>query len=289
MKTIHGSIVWFIVTLFVVYAFCLNTAAAVFAEPIRVSLQATNAEVSIAVGAFIIGFALMQIPAGYLLDKYNTRYVVSSGVFLLALGNILTSFTNNIVLFSISNFIQGIGASFAFIAAGIVISQWFSGKLFPVLFGLTQTLSCVLAAVIHYIFSVALTTHSWHDIYQTLSIVGAALFILTLLLVKSPADFTPAKNTSLKRSLMQVLSNRQILLCAATATLSFGTLLAYASFWYLNVQKFYSVEMLDAVVISGMIFVGIGIGTPILGYISNQVKSRKSILHISLCLGQCFC
>src|SRR5579872_6840146 len=113
-KIIYGSLVWFIVTLFVVYSFCLNTAAAVFSEPIKTSLEASNLGVSIAVGAFIIGFAIMQIPAGYLLDKYNTKFVISSGVLLLAIGNILISFANNVILFSIANLIQGIGASFAF-------------------------------------------------------------------------------------------------------------------------------------------------------------------------------
>lgn len=286
-KLIYGSIVWFMVTIFVVYSFCLNTAAAVFAESIKSSLHISNLGVSIALGAFISGFALMQIPAGYLLDKYNARFVVSGGVLLLTLGNIMISFTNNAVLFSIANFIQGIGASFAFVAAGVVIAQWFSIKLFPILFGLTQTLSCILAAVIHYIFSVALTTHTWNEIYQILAVFGGILFILTLLLVKSPADY-PRVETSLKQSLMQVLKNKQILLCAIAATASFGTLLAYASFWYLDVQKFYSIQMLDAVIISGMIFVGIGIGTPLLGWISNRLKSRKLIIHVSLCLGTMF-
>ena len=46
--------------------------------------------------------------------------------------------------------------------------------------------------------------------------------------------------------------------------------------------------MLDAVVISGMIFAGIGIGTPILGWISNRIKSRKLIVHTTLCLGTMF-
>lgn len=288
MKNIYGFVVWLIVTLFVVYAFCLNTAAAVFSEPIKASMNASDSGVALAVGAFIIGFALMQIPAGYLLDKYNTRFVVSGGVFILALGNIVTSFSNNIVLFTLSNFLQGIGASFAFIAAGIVISQWFAARLFPVLFGLTQTLSCVLAAIIHYSFSIALATHTWNEIYQILAIVGSGLFVLTLVLVKSPRNFAKPTNTSLKKSLMWSLKNRQIILCALAATTSFGTLLAYASFWYLNVQKFYSVEMLDAVIISGMIFIGVGIGTPILGYISNRIKSRKLVIHISLCLGTMF-
>jgi MFS family permease len=288
IKLINGYIVWLIVTLFVVYSFCLNTAAAVFSDSIKTSLHASNIGVSIAVGAFIIGFALMQIPAGYLLDKYNARFVVSIGVLLLALGNIMISFANNVVFFSISNLIQGIGASFAFIASGIVISQWFSIKLFPILFGLTQTLSCVLSAVIHYYFSVALTTHSWNEIYQLLAICGGILFLLTLIFVRSPTDYARTENISLMHSLRMVLKNRQIILCAIAATTSFGTLLAYASFWYINVQKFYSVEMLDAVIISGMIFVGIGIGTPILGWISNLLKSRKLIIHVTLCLGTMF-
>lgn len=287
-KSLYGFFVWLIVTLFVVYSFCLNTAAAVFSEPIKTSLQASNLGVSIAVGSFIIGFAFMQIPAGYLLDKYNARFVVSLGVLLLAIGNIIISVANNVVLFSISNFIQGIGASFAFIAAGIVISQWFPQKLFPVLFGLTQTLSCIAAAIIHYIFSVALSTHTWNEIYQALAVFGAILFIITLTFVKSPSNQKNIKSISLGKSLATVLKNRQIILSAIVATLSFGTLLSYASFWYLNVQKFYSIGMLDAVSISGMIFVGIGVGTPILGWLSNKLKSRKLIIHVSLCLGTMF-
>ena len=66
MKKMQGALVWFIVTLYVLYAFCLNTAAGVFAEPIKLSLHASNVGVSIAEGTFILGFALLQIPAGYL-------------------------------------------------------------------------------------------------------------------------------------------------------------------------------------------------------------------------------
>src|SRR5580704_18514937 len=102
-KTLYGYTVWFIVTLFVVYSFCLNTAAAVFSESIKKTLHVNNFGLSIAVGASIIGFAFMQIPAGYLLDKYSARLVISAGVLLLALGNITISFANNIVLFSLSN------------------------------------------------------------------------------------------------------------------------------------------------------------------------------------------
>ena len=158
MKKIYGYVVWFVATLFVVYSFCLNTASAVFSDAIKTALQASNLGVSIATGAFILGFACMQIPAGYLLDKFNARFVVSGGLFLLALGNVIISFSDTLVLYALSNFIQGIGASFAFIAAAVLIAQWFPARIFPIMFGLTQTLSCILAGVIHYYFTIALVT-----------------------------------------------------------------------------------------------------------------------------------
>ncbi len=287
-RMIYGLIVLLLVTLFDVYSFCLDTAAAVFSESIKTSLQISELSVSLAVGAFIIGYALMQIPAGFLLDKYNSRYVVSGGILLMVAGNIAISFTNNVVLFSICNLIQGIGASFAFTAVAIATAQWFPEKLFPVLLGLTQTLSCILTAVIHYMFAVGLAAHTWNEIYRVLSFCGIGLFLLTLIFVKSPADSKKHDDISLITSLGLVCKNPQIWLCMFAATLSYGILLAYASFWYLDVQKFYSVRTLDAVTVSGMMFVGAGIGMPILGWISNRVKSRKMVIHVSLCLGAMF-
>jgi MFS family permease len=285
MQKVYGSLVWFIATLFVVYSFCLNTASAVFSDAIQTSLHASSVGVSIATGAFILGFACMQIPAGYLLDKFNARFVVSSGVLLLAIGNVIISFSNNLLVYTLSNFLQGVGASFAFIAAAVLISQWFSEKLFPILFGLTQTLSCILAGVIHYYFTIALTTHSWNDIYRCLAVVGFALFILTLLIVKSPSSYQRGEPISLIKSLSLILKNKQIWLCSLAAATSFGVLLAYAGLWYLRVQAYYSVENLQSVIISGMIFVGIGIGTPLLGWLSNVVKSRVMVIHVSICIG----
>jgi len=284
-KGIYGYIVWFIATLFVVYAFCLNTAAAVFSEAIKTTLHASNLDVSLATGAFILGFAVMQIPAGYLLDKFNARFVVSGGILILAVGNIVISFSSNLIIFSLSNFLQGMGAAFAFIASAVLISQWFSAKNFPILFGLTQTLSCILAGVIHYYFTVALKTYAWNDIYQGLAAFGLILLVLSLLLVKTPGDYQRGPSISLLASLATVFKNKQIWLCSIAAATSFGVLLAYASFWYMPVEAFYSVENLQAVIISGMIFVGIGIGTPLLGWLSNVVKSRVMVIHATLVLG----
>src|SRR3990167_5814984 len=135
---LQAWITWLIVSFFVVYSFCLNTASAVFSHSIRIALHLTTIETSYALSAFIVGFSCMQIPAGYWLDRFNTKKVVAIGIGLLAMGNLLTSFSSELWLFSIANFIQGCGGAFAFIAAGAVNWQWFPQKKCPFLFGLTQ-------------------------------------------------------------------------------------------------------------------------------------------------------
>lgn len=285
MRTFYGLLVWFISTLFVIYAFCLNTAAAVFSDAVRVSLNITNLQATYAVGAFTIGFAVMQIPAGYLLDRFNTKLILSLGVFFMALGNILISYAHDLALFSLANFIQGAGGSFAFIGTGILIARWFPPRAFPVLFGLTQTLSCFLTGIIHYVFKTSLQTHPWSFIYKELSIFGAFLFIATLVFVKAPSDGEQVKPISFKKALGVVFTDSQIWLSTIAAATTFGVLLAYGGFWYLNIQNFYSVPGGSALILSAIIFAGIGVGTPMLGWVSNLFKSRKLVIHVTLALG----
>lgn len=286
--SVRGIFIWFIVTLFVVYAFFLNTAGAVFAGAIKKSLTLSDVEAAFAVGSFVLGFACMQIPGGYLLDRFPVRIVASSGLFVLALGNVTLSFASNLPLFALSNFVQGLGASFAFIAAGKLIGEWFAPKMFPIMFGLTQTLSCLLTAIVHYYLVKALETTSWQTIYQELAIFGFSLLVLMIIFVSSPSAKKKGESFSLLKSLSIVFSNNQNWLCSIAAATSFGALAAYASFWYLTVEKFFSVTSDDALIISGMIFVGIGIGTPFLGWLSNVWQSRKLALHLSLVLGTIF-
>lgn len=281
----YRFLIWLIVTLYVTYSFCLSTATAVFSDAIKDSLELSDQAVSGALTAYIISFACSQIPAGYLLDKFNPRWVVSFGLFILAVGNFLTAYADSINMLVISTLIQGVGGSFAFIAAGVLIANWFSVKSFPIMFGLTQSISCILAGVFHYKMMLALEALTWKVIYHDLGMFGIILFVLSILLVKRNKVTAPSKNLTLFQSLKKTLKNRQIILCAIATAASFGTLLAYASYWYMNIQKYYSVDLPDAFIIGGMLFAGIGIGTPVLGWLSNKVRSRMMIIHSSLVLG----
>lgn len=285
MKMLQGLVAWLITTSYVVYAFTLNTAASVFSPAIQSGLSLTSTQSTLAVTWFIIAFALFQIPAGWLLDRYPSRFVVSAGVFILAAGNLLISHATSYYLFSAANFVQGIGASFAFISAGILVAQWFSARLFPVLFGLTQSVACTMAAVLHYYFSMSLTSMSWQALYLQIFYAGCLIFIASICFVKNPETKATNSHTGFLDSIKKVGKNPQLWYCTIALATSFGVLLAYAEFWYNDVQIFYGINPSESMITSGMIFVGIAAGTPFMGYFSNLVLSRIMIIQISLALG----
>ena len=283
----NAVVIWIILTLFVVYSFSLSTATGVFLPSVRESLGLSDIIATYVLQAFVIAYALMQLPAGYLIDNLRARWVVSIGVCFLAIGALLQSMSSTIGLFVAANFIQGIGGAFSFIAAGALIGQWFPFKQFPIWFGLTQAVSCILTGVIHSIFTDLIEVHSWNAIYRVLAFIGFALAALCFVFVRNPKTYTPVKQSFLK-PLAAVLKNRQIWLFSAIGLTSFGVMLAYANVWLIEVQKYHAVSMLNSVRVSAYLFAGIGIGTPFLGWLSNVVKTRKGVLHTSLCIGTIF-
>lgn len=274
-------------TTFVVYSFSLNTAAGVFLPSVQKSLGVSNAMATYVLQAFVIAYALMQIPAGYLIDNFRARWVVSAGVMILALGALLQSMSSTTGLFMAANFIQGIGGAFSFIAAGALIGQWFPIKQFPIWFGLTQTASCILTGVIHRIFTSLVESQSWNSIYRYLALGGFALAVLCLVFVRNPKNYLRVKQ-SFFTPLVMVMKSRQVWLLSAIGFGSFGVLLAYANVWLIQVQEYHNVTMLDSVRVSSYLFVGIGLGTPFFGWLSNVVKTRKGVLHTSMCIGIIF-
>jgi MFS family permease len=130
-----------------------------------------------------------------------------------------------------------------------------------------------------------LETYSWNEIYRYFAVFGFGLCLLSLVIVKTPETYRFVSTISLREALWRVIRNRQIWLCSGTLAMSFGIILAYGGLWYMPVQEYYAVNKNTAVLIGSMIFLGVGVGTPLLGWLSNYFQSRKLIVHITLILG----
>ena len=281
---VNAVIIWVIATAFVIYAFMLNTAAAVFLPSVKESLQLSSESATAAMSMLMLSYGLMQIPAGYLLDNFRARLIVSASILFLVLGVFLEAIAFNVEMFILAKLIEGIGGAFAFISAGALIGQWFPVKQFPIWFGLTQTASGISVGFIQSYLTKCLVSHTWHEVYVYLGGIGVVIFMLSLIFIRNPKGYIPEAQSFVK-PIAQVCKNRQVWLCGFIAAFSFGVLIAYGSYWVTDVQKSYNVDNVSAAAVTGFVFAGIGIGAPLLGWLSNLIKSRKAVLHVTICIG----
>ncbi|WP_333668654.1 MFS transporter [Acinetobacter guillouiae] len=117
--------------------------------------------------------------AGELLDRYNERYVVSIGVFLVGFTLLLTTFFNSYFSLLILLFLLGFGYSSAQPGGAKAVSTWFPKNQLGLAMGIRQAglpLGGALASLTLPFFAIR---YGWHGAFifaGCVTIFGAALF-----------------------------------------------------------------------------------------------------------------
>ena len=89
----------------------LRSALGIAGESISNEFQLNYEEIGRLGGIFFLSFAIMQIPLGILLDRYNPLRVIFFMLVVIYFGTLLLSFSNNYQLVFLSRVLQGIGCS----------------------------------------------------------------------------------------------------------------------------------------------------------------------------------
>ena len=89
----------------------------------------TNAEqLSMLAVMQLIMYAAMQIPVGLLLDRFGPRRLIFSGTILMALGQFLVAFSDQLGFAITGRMIVGVGDACVFISMIRLINVWYSGS-----------------------------------------------------------------------------------------------------------------------------------------------------------------
>ena len=84
-------------------------------------------------------YAICQIPAGYILDRYSIKIVLSLACFIVSIG-LVCMMNASISALIIGRLLIALGSAFAFLGALKVASVWLPEHLFPIAVGLTNTI-----------------------------------------------------------------------------------------------------------------------------------------------------
>lgn len=301
-RTIGGPeawMIWALCTVFVVWLFSIQTGYAVVSPEIQKTAGLTVVQISLAGSIYTWAFALCQFFSGALLDRFGSRPLLAIAVAFVTAGAFLYAQTTDMATLVAAQIVLAIGSSFGFVGAGYIGGQWFPAARYGLMFGLVQSLASLGSAFGQPIISWQLTQVTWQQLLNGFGAGGVLLIVLFAVLVRNPtpgpghlaqaaasatesssgsASATATKPpllSSIFHDLGACFRNRNVLLSAALAGVSFGSMLAMGVLWGPRVMQARGAESSLAAVLTAMSWLGLAVGAPVFNLLSDHWNNRR--------------
>lgn len=164
------------------------------------------ARIGLALGAYGLTQAIMQIPLGLASDKFGRRPVIVFGLILFVVGGVICAMTDNVNWVIIGRSIQGLGAVSAAITAWIADTtrpevRTRAMAMVGASIGLSFAISLVLSPVLVGQFGLS-------GLFWVISGLGFVSLIIATFIVPSPSVSNPVIDSG---KLSDVLTNKELL------------------------------------------------------------------------------
>ena len=271
---------------FYIYDFLVRVVPSAITHPLMQAFHANAAGLGLLASAFFWGYAPMQIPAGLLYDHFGPRKLLSISILSCALATIAFSLTHDLVLASFCRFVMGFTGAFAFIGPLLIASRWFPPERFSFFTGVVQFMGCVGAIV--GLSPIAALSHAfgWRQANILIALGGIAASALIWLIIR---DYPPDRNvflvasevkevekpTTALRRLFEVCRLRQTWWIGLYGFSVWAPIDIIATLWGTPfLMSLYNISATKASGLVSIIWVGIGLGSPLIGWWSNYIHRR---------------
>ena len=240
-------------------------------------------------------YAFMQLPAGLFSDSIGPRKTVTFFLLIAAAGSILFGLSPNIESAFIGRVLVGIGVSMVFIPTMKILSQWFRPHEFAFMAGLLNAVGGIGVFAATGLLAVMTIQFGWRLSFELIGICTLIITVLCWLIVRdhprdkgwpsietidnqsaiTPADIPPI---GLLEGARQVLFEKHFWPVAAWFFLDCGIFFGFGALWggpFL--MHVYGLSHTETGAVLSMIALGMIIGSPLIGLISDRLmKSRKA-------------
>jgi MFS family permease len=291
--TALAAIICILASSFYMYEFILQVSPAVMTQELTRDLSLNAASLGTMAAFYYYAYTPMQLPAGFLFDRFGPRRLITIAILICALGALLFGITSTVAVASAGRFFMGIGSAFSFIGTLVLISRWFPPRYFAFLTGLVELMSCAGAIVGETPLTIAVAHWGWRHTILILSVVGIILGLLIWAIVRDSPDvvtkglkFQSIAKKTILQSLKQVCRNNQTWFTALYSFMVWAPITAFAALWGVPfLVCAYGLSTKMASTACTMIWLAIGLGSPLLGWWSDKVGLRCMPLKFAACLG----
>ena len=227
------------ITVYFVFAFgyflsCLLRAITATLSPVlTLEFELMAADLGLLAGGYFLGFASMQIPLGYLLDKFGPKKIVSSFLLIAFIGTVSFALAQNFSGLLVSRILIGVGVSACLMAPLTGYRIWFAenqqqrANSWMLMIASLGFLSSTLP------IQLLLPAFGWRWIFGG---IAALILISIFLMLAFIPKWDHQKNESLdnqtsKGSLADVWKNKFFISVIPMGLFNYGGLMAIQTLW----------------------------------------------------------
>lgn len=256
------------------------------------SLDLTAEQFALIGSGYYITYSIMQIPVGMLLDRFPIRYLLTVACTLCALGTFWFSLAHESTPAFVARLLIGAGSAFGFVGLMVMTLNWFPKKYFAFLLGWGQLLGAIGPLVAGGPVALILNTvdGNWRLIFSGVALFGVGLTVLISIFLKGKpvSDDTIVfvdRYAPLRKRLKGLVTRSQVWWIVVFSSTIYFTMPMLGAIWGTSFLISKGIEKSTAAFVLSMIWIGLAVGSPLLGRFSDQIKRRKPFIILCSIIG----
>jgi sugar phosphate permease len=279
-------------SLFYIYEFFIRVIPSVITSELMHEFAFSASALGFVSSLFYYAYTAMQIPSGLMCDRFGPKRLLFVGLFSCGLATIVFGQTHAASSIGLARLVSGAASAFAFICPLVLTTNWFPSQYFALITGIIQTLGCLGAIFGGGPLAILVNQYGWRT---TLGYAGVVGIILSLIMVvflkdkpKDPETLAWLKGhhahtlgddhriTNEWQRLCKIILKRQNWVVALAGFCCWGPIAVFGELWGVqSITHLYHQTNEAAATHLLWIWVGIAVMSPLVGWWSDAIKSRK--------------
>ncbi|MFA9426150.1 MFS transporter [Natronorubrum sp. A-ect3] len=268
-------------------------SSAVLAEELMGAFGTTGAQLGTLHAIFFWVYAIMQIPTGILADRIGPRRTATAGVAVMNVGVIWFAFADSYLTAIVARGLVGLGGSVIFVCILRFCANWYRADEFATMNGLTFAFSGFGGVLATTPLAILVDSAGWRTAIGGFGVVGLLFTVVVFALVRdtpTQAGFEPLEgvpgestltNAQLKTSLSDILRDPLVWVVSIMLFCVTGVNLTLFGLWGVPyIVQTYDVSVTYASVFTLCGSVGIMIGPPAIGWLSDRLERRVELIVV---------
>lgn len=284
-------LIWICAAFFYVYQFVLRVSPSLIVDDLMLFFQMDSSGVASLSAVAMYSYALMQIPAGLLVDAFGVRTILLISVVLCLTGISVFACSQHLILAKLGRLLLGTGSASAFLCVGKISMLWFPVHRRATLLGMTMAMGTVGAYFGSIGLSFLISNLGWKNSLlwtNALGILALGAAFFTIPNRKREVDQLGPTNGSGRaviKHLVDLVGSRPIWLYSITALGIYLCISVIADLWGVSfVMEAHGISKIEATQMVSLMYVGLCFGSLFLTFLADLLQARQGLIQLSIAL-----